>query len=52
MALGTQQVVEYQEEARQGGFRSHRALTYDHSGAVGAWALSALPPGHPRGMRS
>jgi methionyl-tRNA synthetase len=38
--FGTQQVVEYQEETR-----SHRALTYDHSGAVGAWAKSNLPPG-------
>ncbi len=44
--LGAQQVVEYQEETR-----SHEALTYDHSGAVGthslrsvhAWAKSALP---------
>jgi len=31
-------VVEYEEETR-----SHRALTYDHSGAVGTWAPSALP---------
>ncbi len=31
----TQQVVEYQEEARHGGSRSHRALTYDRSGAAG-----------------
>jgi methionyl-tRNA synthetase len=38
--FGTQQVVEYQEETH-----SHRALTYDHSGAVGMWAPSALPPG-------
>jgi methionyl-tRNA synthetase len=38
--FGTQQVVEYQEETR-----SHRALTYDHSGAVGTWAKSGLPPG-------
>jgi len=30
--FGTQQVVEYQEEARLGGVRSHQALTYDHSG--------------------
>ena len=53
--FGTQQVVEYQEEARHGGLRSHQALTYDHSGAVGthslrsvqAWAKSALPPGQP-----
>jgi hypothetical protein len=30
-------VVEYQEETR-----SHQALTYDHSGAVGTWAPSAL----------
>jgi methionyl-tRNA synthetase len=36
--FGTQQVVEYEEEAR-----SHRALTYDHSGAVGTWAPSTLP---------
>jgi methionyl-tRNA synthetase len=38
--FGTQKVVEYQEETR-----SHEALTYDHSGAVGTWAVSALPPG-------
>jgi methionyl-tRNA synthetase len=36
----TQHVVEYQEETR-----SHQALTYDHSEAVGTWAPSALPPG-------
>jgi methionyl-tRNA synthetase len=38
--FGTQQVVEYQEETR-----SHEALTYDHSGAVGTWARSELPAG-------
>ena len=38
--FGTQQVVEYEEEAR-----SHRALTYDHSSAMGTWARSELPPG-------
>jgi len=38
--FGTQHVVEYQEETR-----SHRALTYDHSRAVGTWAPSALPAG-------
>ena len=38
--FGTQQVVEYQEKAR-----AHEALTYDHSGAVGTWAVSALPAG-------
>jgi len=46
--FGTQNVVEYQEEAR-----SHQALTYDHSGATGthslrsvqAWAKSKLPAG-------
>ena len=43
--FGTQHVVEYQEEARQGGSRSHQALTYDHSGAVGTWAKSELPAG-------
>jgi len=43
--FGTQQVVEYPEEARHGGSRSHRALTYDHSGVVGTWAPSALPAG-------
>jgi methionyl-tRNA synthetase len=37
--LGTQHVVEYQEETR-----SHLALTYDHAGAIGAWAKSDLPP--------
>ena len=44
----TQQVVEYQEKTR-----SHRALTYDHSGAIGTlslrpvqvWAKSELPAG-------
>jgi methionyl-tRNA synthetase len=40
MLFGTQQVVEYEEETR-----SHRALTYDHSGAVGTWTKSELPPG-------
>ena len=38
--FGTQQVVEYQEETR-----AHQALTYDHSGAIGTWAASALPAG-------
>ncbi|MCL7453773.1 MAG: class I tRNA ligase family protein, partial [Anaerolineae bacterium] len=38
--FGTQQVVEYHEETR-----SHQALTYDHSGAIGTWAKSELPPG-------
>ena len=38
--FGTQQVVEYEEETR-----SHEALTYDHSGAVGTWSKSALPAG-------
>jgi methionyl-tRNA synthetase len=38
--FGTQQVVEYQEETR-----THNALTYDHSGAVGTWAESGPPPG-------
>ena len=38
--FGTQQVVEYQEETR-----SHEALTYDHSGAIGTWATSELPAG-------
>jgi methionyl-tRNA synthetase len=46
--FGTQHVVEYEEETR-----SHSALTYDHSGAIGtrslrsvqAWAKSELPPG-------
>jgi methionyl-tRNA synthetase len=54
--FGAQQVVEYQEETR-----SHRALTYDHWGAIGtlslrlprlhsgqaaqAWAKSEPPPG-------
>jgi methionyl-tRNA synthetase len=45
--FGTQQVVEYQEETR-----GHQALTYDHTGAVGTWAPSELPAGHPQGMRS
>jgi methionyl-tRNA synthetase len=38
--FGTQHVVEYQEETR-----SHEALTYDHSEAVGTWTPSQLPPG-------
>ena len=38
--FGTQRVVEYEEQTR-----SHRALTYDHTGAVGTWAKSELPPG-------
>ncbi len=38
--FGTQHVVEYQEETR-----SHKALTYDHSGATGTWTPSELPPG-------
>jgi len=38
--FGTQQVVTYEEETR-----SHEALTYDHSGAVGTWSKSALPMG-------
>jgi methionyl-tRNA synthetase len=38
--FGTQHVVEYQEETR-----SHRALTYDHTGTVGTWAPSELPAG-------
>jgi methionyl-tRNA synthetase len=38
--FGTQHVAEYQEETR-----SHQALTYDHSGAVGTWAKSKLPAG-------
>jgi methionyl-tRNA synthetase len=37
--FGTQHVVEYQEETR-----SHNALTYDDSGAIGTWTPSALPP--------
>jgi methionyl-tRNA synthetase len=36
--FGTQHVVEYQEETR-----THNALTYDHSGAIGTWTKSALP---------
>jgi methionyl-tRNA synthetase len=38
--FGAQHVVEYQEETR-----SHLALTYDHSGAAGTWAVSELPAG-------
>ena len=38
--FGTQHVVEYEEETR-----SHQALTCDHSGAIGTWASSNLPPG-------
>jgi methionyl-tRNA synthetase len=45
--FGTLSVETYEEETR-----SHEALTYDHSGAVGTWAASGLPAGHPPGMRS
>jgi methionyl-tRNA synthetase len=38
--FGTQHVVEYQEETR-----SHQALTYDHTGAIGTWTKSELPLG-------
>jgi methionyl-tRNA synthetase len=38
--FGTQHVVECGEETR-----SHRALTYDHTGVIGAWTKSELPPG-------
>jgi methionyl-tRNA synthetase len=38
--FGTQQVVEYEESTR-----SHKALIYDHSGAVGRWAPSELAAG-------
>ncbi|MFC2046135.1 class I tRNA ligase family protein, partial [Chloroflexota bacterium] len=38
--FGTQHVVEYEEETR-----SHQTLTYDHTGAIGTWAKSALPAG-------
>jgi len=38
--FGMQEVIEHQEEAR-----SHRALTYDHAGAIGTWAASELPEG-------
>ena len=38
--FGTQHVVKYQEETR-----SHNALTYDHSGAIGTWTPSELPSG-------
>jgi methionyl-tRNA synthetase len=38
--FGTQHVVEYEEETR-----SHQALTYDHSGAIGTWTPSELPVG-------
>jgi methionyl-tRNA synthetase len=37
--FGTQHVVAHEEETR-----SHRALTYDHSGVIGTWAKSELPP--------
>jgi methionyl-tRNA synthetase len=43
--FGTQHVVEYEEDAPHGGVRSHEALTYDHSGAIGTWAPSELPAG-------
>ena len=38
--FGTQRIVEYQEATR-----SHRALVYDHTGAVGSWTPSRLSPG-------
>ncbi|MCL7454409.1 MAG: class I tRNA ligase family protein [Anaerolineae bacterium] len=38
--LGTLSVETYEEETR-----SHEALTYDHTGAVGKWAASELPVG-------
>jgi methionyl-tRNA synthetase len=38
--FGTQHVVEYQEKTR-----AHEALTYDHTGAIGTWTPSELPPG-------
>jgi hypothetical protein len=38
--FGTQHLVEYQEETR-----SHGALTYDQSGAIGTWTKSERPPG-------
>jgi methionyl-tRNA synthetase len=38
--FGAQRVVEYEEETC-----SHRALTYDHSGAIGTWSKSELPAG-------
>jgi hypothetical protein len=38
--LGTQHVVEYQEETRD-----HEALNYDHSRAIGTWTKSELPAG-------
>jgi methionyl-tRNA synthetase len=38
--FGTLSVETYEEETR-----SHEALTYDHSGAIGKWAPSALPAG-------
>ena len=40
--FGTQKVEEYQEETR-----SHLALTYDHSSAIGTWTMSELPAGQP-----
>jgi hypothetical protein len=36
--FGTQLMVENQEETR-----SHGALTYDHTGAIGTWTKSELP---------
>jgi methionyl-tRNA synthetase len=37
--FGPQHVVEYREETR-----SHQAVTCNHSGAIGTWAPSELPP--------
>jgi methionyl-tRNA synthetase len=38
--FGTQEVVEYEEQTR-----SHQALTYDQTGAIGTWTKSDLPAG-------
>ncbi len=38
--FGTQRMIQVEEQTR-----SHQALTYDHSGAVGVWAPSQLRPG-------
>lgn len=40
--FGSLEIREYSETER-----SHEALVYDHSGAVGRWQAGALPPGQP-----
>ena len=43
--FGSLHIVEYKEEARLGGLRSHSALVDDHGEAIGTWTPSELPVG-------